>query len=201
MVFRRKKYKNNYFVLRHGEAISNVKNIISCWPEKFENHLTLKGRRQVKETAKKIKKEKIDIIISSDSLRAKQTAEIVSREIGVPITAYDKRLREYNIGVFNGATIEEFRKYFPPGKERFRKGPPKGENYKDIQKRLNELLKDLEKKYSGKTILLVSHKIVLLLLKSIFEGWTMKEFIEKWCKGESSKIKTASFHKFYLIKK
>jgi broad specificity phosphatase PhoE len=34
-------------------------------------------------------------------LRAKQTAEIISKETEAKII-FDKRLREYNIGIFNG---------------------------------------------------------------------------------------------------
>ena len=27
------KLNNKYYLLRHGEAKSNVKNVVSCWPE------------------------------------------------------------------------------------------------------------------------------------------------------------------------
>ena len=43
---------NKYYLLRHGEAISNAKNIISSWPEKFRNYLTGKGKEQINISAK-----------------------------------------------------------------------------------------------------------------------------------------------------
>ncbi len=68
--------KNQYFILRHGQSIKNKKRISAGWPEVFYSPLTEKGKKQIKEAAKKIKKKKINLIFSSDLLRAKQTAEI-----------------------------------------------------------------------------------------------------------------------------
>ena len=56
------KLRNKYYIMRHGEAISNVKEIASHWPEKFHNPLTKKGRSQVKGTAEAAKSKKIDLI-------------------------------------------------------------------------------------------------------------------------------------------
>ncbi|MBX4200650.1 histidine phosphatase family protein, partial [Candidatus Parcubacteria bacterium] len=87
------KLNNTYYLLRHGQAISNVENIVSSWPELFENPLTEKGRGQVEEAAKKLQGKQIDIIISSDILRTKETAQIVAKTLGLPIE-FDPRLRE-----------------------------------------------------------------------------------------------------------
>ena len=48
---------NKYFILRHGEAVSNEKGLISSWPEKFNNPLTIKGKKQIKKAAQESKKE------------------------------------------------------------------------------------------------------------------------------------------------
>jgi bisphosphoglycerate-dependent phosphoglycerate mutase len=42
------KLRNNYFILRHGEARSNKEQFVSSWPEKAHNPLTEKGIEQVK---------------------------------------------------------------------------------------------------------------------------------------------------------
>ena len=56
------KLNNKYYILRHGEAVSNVKDVISCWPEKFYNPLTPKGVAKIKKVAKELKNKKIDLI-------------------------------------------------------------------------------------------------------------------------------------------
>ena len=41
--------------MRHGQALSNVKALCSCWPEKFKNPLTILGQELVRESAEKLK--------------------------------------------------------------------------------------------------------------------------------------------------
>ena len=47
------KLNNKYYILRHGEALSNVREIASSWPETFDNPLTGLGREMVKVAAEK----------------------------------------------------------------------------------------------------------------------------------------------------
>ena len=62
------KLNNKYYVLRHGEAVSNVKDIVSCWPEKFNNPLTKKGVVKINRAASQLEKKKIDLIFHSSIL-------------------------------------------------------------------------------------------------------------------------------------
>ena len=54
------KLNNKYYIMRHGQAISNAKAVCSCWPEKFHNPLTILGEEEVREAAEKLKK-KLDL--------------------------------------------------------------------------------------------------------------------------------------------
>ncbi|MCK5026928.1 MAG: class I tRNA ligase family protein, partial [Candidatus Pacebacteria bacterium] len=93
---------NVYTVMRHGQSEANVKKYVDNDPSD-NGGLTNDGKKQVKETAEKLKKEKFDIIIASDFVRTKETAEISAEVIGFDkkdIT-YDKRIREVNTGDFN----------------------------------------------------------------------------------------------------
>jgi broad specificity phosphatase PhoE len=189
-----KKYNNKYYILRHGEALSNKKEIISCWPEKFHNPLSLRGRKQIKSAARKLKTKKIDLIFASDLLRTRQTAEIVGKVLEVN-PKHDKRLREYKLGIFNGKTIKDFRKFLPLGIKRFKDKPPKGETYADIKKRVCGFLEEIDKKYSGKNILIISHQIPLTLLEESIKGLSPQEFIRKYPSGSKKKIKTGELRK------
>ncbi len=99
------KLKNHYFLLRHGESLKNIKNVSSCWPEKIPYPLTEKGKKQAKLVAKKLQNKKIDIIFNSDLLRARQTAEIIGRKLGIT-PKINKKLREVNVGILNNNPIE-----------------------------------------------------------------------------------------------
>ena len=178
--------KNQYFVLRHGESLKNVKGFESCWPEKTRIPLTKKGKKQIKEAVRKAKSKKINLIFASDILRAKQTAEIVGRELGIK-PKLDKRLREINIGIFNGQSVKEFGKFWNNGdflsplkyySKRFQISAPKGENYQDVEKRLASFIKETEKKYKEKNIIIVSHQRPLTLLEKVLYGYDLKKFVK-----------------------
>ena len=53
-----------------------------------------------------------------------------------------------------------------------------GETYKDVQKRIYEVFTELEKKYKGKAIVLVSHQAPLWLLENKVKGISIKEAME-----------------------
>lgn len=91
------------YLIRHGETDWNAKRKIQG---QTDIPLNSNGKQQAEEAANEIVNLKIDRIISSDLSRAKETAEIINKKIGVKITL-DKRLREENFGDYEGRIIEE----------------------------------------------------------------------------------------------
>jgi len=178
--------QNRYFILRHGESLKNKKHINSCWPELMSYPLTKLGEEQIKKAAKKIKNQKIDLIFSSDLLRTKQSAEIVGSGLSLKVK-FDKRLREIDIGILNGKPFEETHKFYDKEKKlskieytlkRFQVSAPGGENYFDAEKRLHSFMKEMEKKYQGKTILIVSHQRPITLIEKMMQGYDASEFTD-----------------------
>jgi len=175
---------NSYLLVRHGHSEKQVSNVMSSWPEKKKLPLTEKGIQQVRRIARQLKKGNVDLIISSDLLRAKQTAQILAKELGMNV-AHDKRLREVDTGKMNGKKIGELRKIWGKKGEtelehylrRFVDPLPGGESWLDVQKRMYEALCDLEKKHRGKTIVLVSHELPLTLLETTLKGLPRQEAV------------------------
>ena len=177
--------------MRHGQTIyqTKKKDILYPWPEKTFTRrslgeggpvvLTKEGEKQIKEVVEKLKKENIDLIFSSDFFRTRQTAGIISKVIRIkPI--FDKRLRDLDMGIFSGGLKENYKNFFTSRKQRFFKRPPKGENWQDVKKRLFDFLKDIEKKYKNKNILIISHGDPLWFLAGIIRGLkTEKEFLKE----------------------
>ena len=165
--------------MRHGQAISNVKEIVSCWPEKFKNPLTKIGKEMIKESAEKVTDKKIDLIFASPLLRTQQTAEIVAKKLKLKVKT-DKRLREMGFGILNPCSVDELWNYFDGDEQkRINKKAPKGETYVEILNRMMSFLKDTDKKYKGKNILIVSHEGPLFLLQGKMEGRSLKETIKE----------------------
>ncbi|MBI2041975.1 MAG: class I tRNA ligase family protein [Candidatus Nealsonbacteria bacterium] len=191
-LFGQKFSTNKYYILRHGYSLRNHQKVISSWPEVKPLPLTKKGEGQIKLAARKLKKEKIDLIFSSDILRARQTAEIVSKELGAEIE-YDLRLRDINLGDFNGKPMAEFYKVFNL-RDLFWKRPLNGEDWPDCKRRMFQFVKNLEKKYKNKRILIVSHGDPLWLLEGAFRGWT-NEQLWHFKEGHRNYIGTGEFRK------
>ncbi|MEK7124516.1 MAG: histidine phosphatase family protein [Patescibacteria group bacterium] len=169
---------NKYFILRHGEALSNLRKVTSSWPETFENHLTEKGVEMIKEAAEKLKKENIDLIISSDLLRTKETAEIVGNALDIT-PQFDERLREINFGTMNGGPISELDIKFRNEAERITDKMEKGESYQDVWKRVSDFLNEMELKYKNEDILVISHECPLWILESIIKSMSLEENLKR----------------------
>jgi len=173
--------KNRYILMRHGESETNTKGIISYDPN-AHYPLTLRGRKQVERASRLLKKKKIDVIISSDILRTKETAQIVGDAFDLDVQ-YDPRFREVNTGMLEGQPTGGYNKLFSSSKEKFTKSLPGIETLSDVRTRVLDGLRDLEKKYQGKTILIVSHEYPLWMLSAGAYGLSNDEALRPKEKG------------------
>jgi len=176
-----KKSGNKYFVMRHGGAVHNAKNISSSKIETSRSHpLTKKGEIEVQKSGKELKNKNIDIIFSSDFLRTKQTAEIMAEIIGYKKDKiiFDSRLREVNTGIFDKKSADEYHSYFSSLEEKFYKNPPEGENLTELKNHVAKFLYDTENKYSGKNILIISHEYPIWLMFAAVFGADAKKSAE-----------------------
>lgn len=78
-------------IVRHGESESNA-----GLTKSHNSNLTKKGRLQAKHAGNGLKKQNISEIYTSDLLRARQTGEIISKIIKVPIKGNFEELNEYH---------------------------------------------------------------------------------------------------------
>lgn len=171
--------RNTYFIMRHGEAVNNIKGEINfSWPDVKKYSLTLRGRRMAEKTAGKLLKEEIDVIIASDFFRTRETAEIVRQKLGLGAVHYEPRLREVREGIVDGEPRTASAKYFSSSKERFTKKVPGWETTFELRARVFSLLSDIEKKYTGKKILIVSHEYPLWALYAAAQGLSDDEMLE-----------------------
>lgn len=163
-------YRNNYFLMRHGGSEGNKKGVISC---KVDNKdpLTLAGREEALASAKKLVGEKIDIIISSPFVRTRETAEIVAEEIGIAKDKiiYNDELAEVSCGEYEGTSWSEFS---------FAKKLNGVETLDQIRQRVMKEMYEIERKYKGKNILIISHGGPLNVIRLASTGMSEKD-IEK----------------------
>ncbi len=177
---KKKTKRNNYFVMRHGEADHNVANILSSKATN-PHHLTERGQETVATMAKALVDKNIDIIIASPFVRTKETADIVVEEIAFKGQVQtDERLAEYDFGDLDGQSIEKYHSYYSSVTERFEKRLPNGENLRDVKQRIGNFLYDIDQKYEGKNILFVTHDGPASMIFAVAEGADDKGMLELW---------------------
>ena len=174
-----RKPRNIYFVMRHGEAENNVNGMLDSSIDST-CHLTSNGKADIEDTVKtKLKKVKFDLIFSSPLLRTRETAEAVKKDLGLPDLPIivDERLKELGMGEFNGRPSEELDTEFPLEK-RFAKASKGIEDYSLLKKRIGGFLYEIESKYDGKNILIVTHGAPIIMLIAAARGLNREEAIE-----------------------
>ncbi|MFH1592944.1 MAG: histidine phosphatase family protein [Candidatus Woesearchaeota archaeon] len=139
---------------RHGETEENVEGILT---KGESNKITKRGYGQIGRLISRLKEEKIDMIISSDLVRCKLTAENIGKKIKVPIE-YSRYLREKDMGDFVGMAQKEIDWDGLEGSFEERRAP-NGENLNEVRVRGREFFSQLLKRkdLKDKTILVVSH--------------------------------------------
>ncbi len=191
-----KRSGNRYFVMRHGESINNVSETSSTvlTGAQREHHLTPEGRKAVQKTAESMKSVGITRIIASPFVRTTETAEIVAGVLGIAKEqiVFDDRLREVEVGEFEGKSYDEYRSYFSSVHERFSKRPEGGETYADVRKRMGEVLYELESEHANESVLIVSHGDPLWTLHLVSMGGTEQE-LESIAYPERAEVRELDF--------
>jgi len=176
--------KNQYFAMRHGQSEANVAGIIVSDPNIgcSQYGLTEHGQQQVIESASNTKELKQDtLIISSDFLRAQNTAEITQKILNTtyPIQ-YSTALRERFFGVLNGQNDTQYQMVWDIDQQNPDHQEFGVESTNQVVLRASALIKQLEEQSfngqdnhdqhnTGKNILLVAHGDVLQLLQTWFQ--------------------------------
>jgi len=151
-----------FIVVRHGETVWNAEGRIQGH---LDSELNEEGLAQALLVGERMAREPFDHFYCSDLRRALQTAQpIVKRSDKVPTVT--PRLRERNLGIFQGLTSEECQHKYPQEYRRFHRREvdhvmPGGESVRQLNARVSEFFDELAVEHAGQTVLVVTHGGVL----------------------------------------
>lgn len=165
------------YVVRHGKTKFN-----DSTSERFRSWLDLpldtNGKADAQRAAKMLTGLNIDEIVTSDLIRAAQTAGIIGKHLNVKISL-DPGLRPWNLGRISGQKIddmadvvENFQKKTPD------KAVPGGESYSTFFNRWKQCFHKYQKMAEQdptKIRLLITHSRNVLALEVIVEGKNIKD--------------------------
>ena len=153
-------------VLRHAQSEWNARGL---WQGQADPPLSREGRRQASIAARRIGREPwfdgFDLVITSDLARARETAGLLSEELGLPCSpVVNEGLREFDAGEWSGHTLAEIEQRWPGEVERFTRGlvdsPPGGENRQVFDRRIAAAtvrIADLAARTGAGSVLVVTH--------------------------------------------
>ncbi len=169
---------NRYFVMRHGHSLANEQGIIVSDPKNgVESYgLTEKGKQQAKDSiAKAATLYGFDanlLVVSSDFLRCRETAECVSALLSTSNVELEPRLRERFFGELELGPNTEYKRVWDLDVLNDDVGSFGAESTKQVLERGLAVIADLEANFADETFLLVSHGDTLQILLTAFHNLT-----------------------------
>jgi probable phosphoglycerate mutase len=178
-------------LIRHAETVWNLQNRIQGHND---SPLTAKGERQATRWGQALKDVQWDRILASDSGRALVTASRINNTLQIPLTS-EPRLREQHWGQWTGKTVAQIETQASQllaeqTKAGWKFRPPGGEDRLNIWQRSHSALVEAADKWSGESILIVTHEGVI---KSLIYRLYGRQFLPH----EPPLIK--AFHLHWLI--
>jgi broad specificity phosphatase PhoE len=180
------------WLTRHGESAGNVArdlaeaanhSVIDIATRDMDVGLSRVGEEQAVALGELLgrtpESERPDVVLCSPYVRAMQTADIALRTAGMDITVLrDERLREREFGMLDRLTRAGIRERYPEQAEaraflgKFYHRPPGGESWCDVALRLRTVLDTLSRDHRGDRVLLVTHQVVILIVRYLLEQLT-----------------------------
>ncbi len=166
------------YLFRHGETTYNKNNIFTGWKDAT---LTEKGIKEALKIRNYLKHINLDLAITSDLRRAKQTLRIALGNKKVKVLII-RELRERDYGYLSGKSKIRFKNKNPVLYELYHRSaiisPPAGENFNMVIQRTETILKKIFKKYKDKSLAISSHGNTIRAIFAITQNLKRKE-IEK----------------------
>lgn len=164
----KKVLKNQFFVIRHGNAKNNELDIISCKLKTQKQYgLTKLGKEIVfKEAQEYIN---FDLIYCSPFRRTQETAEFFANTSNCNVIL-DIRLKEFDSGNLDLKSPKMFTSLMKKIEDH-NYVYENGESFSDVIKRLIDFIDEINSKYNNKQILIVTHgipaEVLIDLVKNI----------------------------------
>lgn len=166
-------------IVRHGETELNVARVV----QKPDTPLSVCGCEQARRVGRRFVGGSIALILTSDYLRAKQTAESIKVAIGAPLEV-NTNLRERNFGDLRGTS------YDSRGNDIFAEDyvPQNGESWAKFHKRVDKAWAEVVAVGSRLRgdLVVVTHGLVCLSLLDRVLAVPANERVDGWVVGNTS---------------
>ena len=166
--------KTVFYFIRHGESLAN-QQLRLCGHADWD--LTDLGREQAQCTAQLFRDVPVDVVLSSDLLRAVHTAQAVADLKGLNVQT-DPGFREIFVGPWEGQLEADVVAREPEVLAAWRrelKHVPGGESIQQLYNRVKASLDRAATLYAGKSVVVATHATPIRLLTCVFSGRPLED--------------------------
>ncbi|MFA5173299.1 MAG: histidine phosphatase family protein [Candidatus Paceibacterota bacterium] len=183
-------------LIKHGETEEGKKGIILG---SLPGTLTEKGKKDAKKIAKNLKKSGLifDGIMTSDLERAKDTAEIIGKELKLQVKT-NKLLRERKAGIAEGKTEKEINWEEYEKQPLLKRKHKRGESFSDVKERAKKFIESI-KRFRNGDIIIVSHDVFIKMLLSASLNYSVKKSLSEDIRNKAIIIDTEKKKKAEII--
>ena len=158
-------------LIRHGQTDWNA---TGRWQGQADPPLNEAGRIQARQTALELQAQRSDALISSDLRRAQETAAIIAEALGLEVTL-EPRLREVNLGDWQGLYSDEIRARWPEEMRLWLESPlatrpPNGESIRELADRVLAAVNDMAGRYPDRRTGIVAHELPIAIITAQAAG-------------------------------
>lgn len=183
-------------LVRHGQSAGNVANDeahrrgldrLDLATRDADTPLSPEGEAQARAVGRHLcdldENERPEVVLSSPYERAARTATLATATVGADVVL-DERLRERDLGAFDGLTGAGIRAAFPDESERrtltgkFYYRPPGGESWTDVALRIRQFLTELRQVHGDRRVWIFTHQAVIMSFRLVVERMDEKQLLE-----------------------
>jgi broad specificity phosphatase PhoE len=185
-------------LVRHGESVGNLADRDAR--QRGAGRLTLEARDADVELsdlgaeqaaavgrhlAEMAQDERPTVLLSSPYRRAADTAQAALDGAGLNLPLhFDERLRERDLGAFDGLTGTGIREEFPEEAERRKRvgklyyRPPGGESWCDVALRVRSVMDTVRVEHDGARLWIFTHQAVIMAFRLVLEQLSEQELLK-----------------------
>lgn len=169
------------YLIRHGECVDNVKQILNGH---HDTVLTVLGKKQIKAAALRLAKAKIRKIYASPLKRTRQSAIIIAKVLGIKPAdiIYDLALIERDYGVLTGRPRKDLplfaRKILKTKEIDYFLDGRGTEPFAAVYKRAKKVLAKLRVVAQKGNVVVVTHGDFGMMARAVFNGWTWRQGLD-----------------------
>ena len=183
-------------LVRHGQSAGNVADAearrqglgrLELATRDADTPLSPSGERQARAVGRHLgdldARQRPEVVLTSPYVRAARTAALAVEGLGVEAVS-DERLRERDLGAFDGLTGTGIRESYPEeslrrsttGKFYYR--PPGGESWTDVALRIRQFLTELRQAHGGQRVWIFTHQAVIMSFRFVLERLDERRLLE-----------------------